>query len=49
MKVPSILDEVRKRNFAGNVTIEYEYNWHCNLPEIAQCVGYLRAYAQLHA
>ena len=45
----AILDEVRKHGFAGNVTIEYEYNWKNNVPEIAQCVGYLRAYAASHA
>ncbi len=42
-----ILDEVRKHGFAGNVSIEYEHNWKTNLPEIAQCVGYLRAYARI--
>lgn len=45
----AILDEVRKHGFAGNVTVEYEYNWKTNLPEIAQCVGYLRAYSKLQA
>ncbi len=45
--LPAILDEVRKHGFAGNVSIEYEYNWRTNLPEISQCVGYLRAYAKL--
>lgn len=45
----AILDEVRKHGFAGNVTIEYEHNWKTNLPEIAQCVGYLRAYSKLRA
>jgi hypothetical protein len=29
------------------VTIEYEHNWKTNVPEIAQCVGYLRAYSKL--
>ena len=43
----AILDEVRKHGFAGNVTIEYEHNWKANVPEIAQCVGYLRAYSKL--
>jgi sugar phosphate isomerase/epimerase len=43
----AILDEVRKHGFAGNVTIEYEHNWKTNVPEIAQCVGYLRAYSKL--
>jgi sugar phosphate isomerase/epimerase len=45
----AILDEVRKHGFAGNVTIEYEFNWKANLPEIAQCVGYLRAYSKMRA
>lgn len=43
--VPAILAEARKHGFAGNVSIEYEANWKANLPEIAQCVGYLRALA----
>ncbi len=45
----AILDEVRQHGFAGNLSIEYEYNWRTNLPEIAQCVGYLRAYSQMRA
>ena len=49
IKNMAILDEVRKHGFAGNVTIEYEYNWKTNLPEVAQCVGYLRAYSKLPA
>lgn len=43
----AILDEVRKHGFSGNVTIEYEHNWKTNVTEVAQCVGYLRAYAQM--
>lgn len=49
INLPAILDEVRKHGFAGNVTVEYEYNWKTSLPEIAQCVGYLRAYSKLRA
>lgn len=45
----AILDQVREHGFAGNVSIEYEHNWETNLPEIAQCVGYLRAYSQMRA
>jgi sugar phosphate isomerase/epimerase len=41
-----ILDEVRGHGFAGNVTIEYEHNWKANLYEVAQCVGFLKGYAQ---
>jgi sugar phosphate isomerase/epimerase len=45
----AILDEVRKHGFAGNVSIEYEHNWETNLPEVAQCAGYLRAYSRIRA
>jgi len=45
----AILDEVRKHGFAGNVSIEYEHNWETSQPEIAQCVGYLRAYSRIRA
>jgi sugar phosphate isomerase/epimerase len=45
----AILDEVRKHGFAGNVSIEYEHNWKTSEPEIAQCVGYLRAYGSIRA
>ncbi len=45
----AILDEVRKHGFAGNVTIEYEHNWKTNVTEVAQCAGYLRAYAKARA
>jgi len=45
----AILDEVRKHGFAGNVSIEYEHNWAKNLPEVAQCGGYLRAYSKIKA
>jgi sugar phosphate isomerase/epimerase len=47
--IPGILDEARKLGFAGNVSIEYEYNWKESLPEIAQCVGFLRGYARIKA
>lgn len=45
----AILDEVRRHGFAGNVSIEYEHNWETNVTEIAQCAGYLRAYAKMRA
>lgn len=49
IKLPEILDEVRKHGFAGNVSIEYEHNWQTNVSEVAQCAGYLRAYSILRA
>lgn len=45
----AILDEVRKHGFKGNVTIEYEHNWDNNVPDITQCVSYLRDYAKKKA
>jgi sugar phosphate isomerase/epimerase len=45
----AILDEVRKHGFAGNVSIEYEHNWKKSLPEVAQCVGFLRGYSKMRA
>jgi sugar phosphate isomerase/epimerase len=47
--IPAILDEVRKHGFAGNVSIEYEHNWKTNLPEVAQCAGFLRGYSKIKA
>lgn len=45
----AILDEVRKHDFKGNVTIEYEHNWDNNVPDITGCVQYLRDYAKKKA
>jgi len=46
VKLAAILDEVGKHGFAGNVSIEYEANWEQSVPDIAQCAGFLRGYAQ---
>jgi sugar phosphate isomerase/epimerase len=42
--VPAILDELKRQGFSGNVSIEYEYNEENSLPEVAQCVGFVRGY-----
>jgi len=47
IKIPEILDACRAEGFAGNVSIEYERNWKNNVPEVAQCAGYLRAYSKI--
>jgi len=44
--IGGILDELRAQGFAGNLSIEYEYNWDNSLPEVAQCVGFVRGYGQ---
>jgi sugar phosphate isomerase/epimerase len=42
--VPAIIDELKRQNFAGNVSIEYEYNWKNNVIDAAQCIGFVRGY-----
>ncbi len=46
IRLAAILDEVGRHGFAGNVSIEYEANWDHSVPDIAQCAGFLRGYAQ---
>jgi sugar phosphate isomerase/epimerase len=42
--VPAILNGLTQQGFEGNLSIEYEYNWDQSVPEIAQCIGYVRGY-----
>ena len=42
--VAGILAELKRQNFAGNVSIEYEYNWKDNVPDAAQCIGFVRGF-----
>jgi len=38
----AILDELRRQKFNGPMSIEYEYNWETSVPEIKQCVDFMR-------
>ena len=42
--VKGILDELRRQGFDGNISIEYEYKQDNNLPEVTQCVDYVKKY-----
>jgi len=42
--VPAILQELKDQGFAGNISIEYEYHMEDSLPEVAQCIGFVRGY-----
>lgn len=42
--VPSVLEELKRQHFAGNISVEYEYKMENNLPEVAQCIGFVRGY-----
>jgi len=40
-----ILRELRRQKFQGPISIEYENNWDHSVPDVAQCVGYIRGYS----
>ncbi len=40
-----VLAELRRQKFEGNLAIEYEYNWQASVPDIAQCIGFVRGWA----
>jgi len=44
--IPGILTELKAQHFAGNVSLEYEYNWENSTPECGQCIGFVRGYGQ---
>ena len=39
-----VLEELRRQNFSGNISIEYEHNWENSVPEIAASIGFIRGY-----
>ena len=43
--IPAILQELRDQNFQGNISIEYESNWDHSVPDVAQCIGFVRGWA----
>ncbi|HVY69824.1 MAG TPA: TIM barrel protein, partial [Verrucomicrobiae bacterium] len=43
--VKAVLRELRRQKFDGNISIEYERDWENTVPDIAQCVGYVRGWA----
>lgn len=36
------LAELRAQNFAGNISIEHEYNWTASVPDITRCVEFIK-------
>lgn len=45
LNVKGILEELKRQNFKGYFTIEYEANWENNLPEIKQSIDYFNKVA----
>ena len=41
-RIGLFLAELKKQGFEGNISIEYEYNWDHSVPEIKQCIDFVR-------
>ena len=42
--VKAMLDELKAQGFKGNISIEYEANWDNSVPDVAQCIGFVRGW-----
>lgn len=42
--VSGALAELKKQGFQGNISVEFEHNWDNNVPDAAQCIGFVRGY-----
>jgi sugar phosphate isomerase/epimerase len=40
--IKRVLDELKKQDFQGNISIEYEYNWDNNVPDAKACIDFVR-------
>jgi len=45
-EVKAVLDELKAQGFKGNLSIEYEHNWDNSLPEITQCIDFVKAHGK---
>jgi sugar phosphate isomerase/epimerase len=43
--ISGVLRELRAQGFDGNISIEYENNWDHSVPDVAQCIGFVRGWA----
>ncbi len=41
-EIARCLDELKKQNFQGNISVEYEYKWENNVPDVTKCVEFVR-------
>jgi sugar phosphate isomerase/epimerase len=44
-RIKSILEELHRQGYQGTFSIEYEYNWDNNVPEIRQSIAYFNTVA----
>ena len=45
-RIGKVLDELKAQGFNGNISIEYEYNWEHSVPEVKQCIDFVRAHGK---
>jgi sugar phosphate isomerase/epimerase len=45
-RIKDILDELKAQGFKGNISVEYEYNWLHSVPEVKQCIDFVKAYGK---
>lgn len=43
-EIARCLDELKKQKFVGNISIEHEHNWNNNVPEVKQCIDFVKNY-----
>jgi sugar phosphate isomerase/epimerase len=43
--IGGILAELKRQGFRGNISLEYENNWDHSVPDVAQCIGFIRGWA----
>lgn len=43
-EIGRVLDELNKQGFKGNISIEYEYHWDNNVPEVTKCIDFVRSH-----
>ncbi len=39
------LDELKKQNFQGHISVEYEYNWDNSVPDVKASIDFVRGWA----
>jgi sugar phosphate isomerase/epimerase len=44
--IKGVLDELKRQNFQGNISVEYEYHWLNSVPEVKQCIDFVRNYGK---
>src|ERR1041384_39299 len=41
-EIARCLDELKKQGFAGNISVEYEYKWENNVPDVKESIDFVR-------